>query len=74
MRSSSSCVTRLATIAQPTLVATGGGNDFFESAADAVATSVPNAKRLMLAGQGHVVDPKTMASVLQRFFGEDATD
>ena len=60
---------RLATIVQPTLVATGGGADFFESAADAIAASVPNAERQTLTGQGHVVDPKTMAPVLEHFFG-----
>ena len=62
---------RLATISQPTLVATGGGNDFFESAADAIAASLPNGQRLTLTGQGHVVDPKAMASELRRFFGAD---
>jgi alpha-beta hydrolase superfamily lysophospholipase len=62
---------RLATISQPTLVATGGGNDFFESAADAIAASLPNGERLTLTGQGHVVDPKAMASELRRFFGAD---
>jgi pimeloyl-ACP methyl ester carboxylesterase len=62
---------RLATISQPTLVATGGSNDFFESAADAIAASLPNSERLTLTGQGHVVDPKAMASELRRFFGAD---
>ena len=62
-------VTRLATIAQPTLVASGGGTGFFEAAADAVAASIPNAERVILAEQGHVVDPKTMAEQLRRFFG-----
>ena len=60
--------TRLATIAQPTLVATGGGNDYFEHAADAVAASLAHAERQVIAGQGHVVDPKVMAAVLTRFF------
>jgi pimeloyl-ACP methyl ester carboxylesterase len=59
---------RLATIRQPTLVATGGGTDLFEQAADAIATSVPRAERLTLEGQGHVVDPKALAPVLTRFF------
>jgi pimeloyl-ACP methyl ester carboxylesterase len=61
---------RLATIAQPTLVATGGGDDFFEQAADAIASSVPRAQRLTLAGQGHLVDPKALARVLEGFFGQ----
>lgn len=60
--------TRLATITQPTLVATGGSNDYFEQAAVAVAASLAHAKRQVIAGQGHVVDPKVMATVLTRFF------
>jgi pimeloyl-ACP methyl ester carboxylesterase len=61
---------RLATISQPTLVASGGTADFFEAAGDAIAAAVPNAERLVFEGQGHVVDPKAMASALERFFGE----
>jgi pimeloyl-ACP methyl ester carboxylesterase len=61
---------RLARITQPTLVATGGGDPLFEHAADAIAASVPNAERLTMQGQGHVVDPKAMASELRRFFGQ----
>jgi pimeloyl-ACP methyl ester carboxylesterase len=61
---------RLATITRPTLVATGGGEDFFEQAADAIAASIPHAERLTIAGQSHVADPKVVASVLERFFGE----
>lgn len=69
---------RLATIAQHVLVATGEPTDthrsgepsdhFFASAADAVAASIPNASRITLPGQGHVVDPDVMAPVLDRFF------
>jgi pimeloyl-ACP methyl ester carboxylesterase len=59
---------RLTTLEQPTLVATGGESGFFTAAADAVAASLPNAERVTLAGQGHVVDPKTMAAELRRFF------
>jgi pimeloyl-ACP methyl ester carboxylesterase len=62
---------RLATIDQPTLVATGGGNALFESAADAIAASIPNSERLTLEAQGHVVDSRAMAAQLRRFFGED---
>jgi pimeloyl-ACP methyl ester carboxylesterase len=62
---------RLATIAQPTLVATGGrGGDLFESAADAITASIPRAERRTVEGQGHVVDPKALAPVLVRFFGD----
>lgn len=59
---------RLRDVAQRALVATGGHLDFYELAADAVAASLPNAERVTLDGQGHVVDPTTMARVLQRFF------
>jgi pimeloyl-ACP methyl ester carboxylesterase len=59
---------RLAAITRPTLVATGGGADWFEQAADAIAASIPRAERVTLAGQSHVVDPKALAPVLQRFF------
>jgi pimeloyl-ACP methyl ester carboxylesterase len=60
---------RLARITQPTLVATGGGDDFFERAADAIAVSIPQAERRIVEGQGHVVDPNVFAPVLERFFG-----
>ena len=69
---------RLAKITRPTLVATGGaspesfvagGGDFFARAADAIATAIPRAERLTLAGQAHMVDPKALAPVLERFFG-----
>ena len=59
---------RFARITQPALVATGGRDDFFERAADAIAASVPRAERRTLAGQGHVVDPAVLALVLERFF------
>ena len=60
-------VKRLATIAQPVLVLTGGGDDFFERAADAVATALPRAERRVLAGEQHVADPKAVAPVLADF-------
>jgi pimeloyl-ACP methyl ester carboxylesterase len=68
---------RLARIVRPTLVATGGaspdsfvggGGDLFGKAADAIAASIPRAERHTLPGQGHVVDPKALAPVLERFF------
>jgi pimeloyl-ACP methyl ester carboxylesterase len=61
---------RLAQITQPTLVATGGGNDLFEAAADAIAVTIPNAERRVLRGQGHVVDANAMAAELERFLCE----
>jgi pimeloyl-ACP methyl ester carboxylesterase len=70
---------RLARITQPALVATGGaspdsfvggGGDFFDRAADAIAASIPRAERQVIAGQTHMVDPKVLAPVLERFFGQ----
>jgi pimeloyl-ACP methyl ester carboxylesterase len=61
---------RLATITRPTLVATGGGDDFFEQAADAIAQSIPQAECRTIEGQTHVADPKALARLLGRFFGE----
>jgi pimeloyl-ACP methyl ester carboxylesterase len=70
---------RLASITQPTLVATGegspdsfvgGGGDFFGKAADAIAASIPHAIRQTIEGQTHQVDPKALAPVLERFFSE----
>jgi hypothetical protein len=69
---------RLATIAQPTLVAIGVGPQdpaaarwvkALDPAADAIAESVPRAERRVIEGQGHVADPKTVAAVLEAFFG-----
>jgi pimeloyl-ACP methyl ester carboxylesterase len=59
---------RLATITQPTLVATGGEGDFYELAADAITASIPRAERHTFGGQGHVANPKAVAPVLERFF------
>jgi pimeloyl-ACP methyl ester carboxylesterase len=68
---------RLARITRPTLVATGGTlhphmagveAGFFDQAADAIAASIPNAERRILEGQTHMVDPKVIAPVLERFF------
>jgi pimeloyl-ACP methyl ester carboxylesterase len=60
-------VDRLATVSQPTLVLTGGGAEFFELAADAIAAAIPGAERTVLEGQGHVADPKAVATTLERF-------
>jgi hypothetical protein len=68
---------RLAGITRPTLVATGGaspdsflggGGAFFDRAADAIAASIPHAERRVTEGQTHMVDPKVLAPVLERFF------
>jgi pimeloyl-ACP methyl ester carboxylesterase len=59
---------RLARIQQPTLIATGGGLDAFERAADLMAESIPHGERRRLEGQSHVVDPEVLAPLLERFF------
>lgn len=51
---------RLRKVAQPTLVATGGGDPFFELAADAIAADIPNVERLTIEGQGHVAEPSAV--------------
>lgn len=72
-------VDRLATISQPAFVATGRTPEdttmsslppgFFDAAADAIVAALPNAERVVIEGQGHVVDPKALAPILERFFG-----
>jgi pimeloyl-ACP methyl ester carboxylesterase len=59
---------RLATIGQPALVLTGGGDAFFERAGDAIADALPHVERRVLTGQGHVADPQALAPVLGEFF------
>lgn len=68
---------RLATIGQPTLVATGGTVDphmdglqpgYFDAAADAITAALPNARRRVVEGQTHVADPRVLASTLEQFF------
>jgi alpha-beta hydrolase superfamily lysophospholipase len=69
---------RLATIAQPVLVATGGAHEpdaaewvrALGPAADAIAATIPRAQRLTIEGQGHVTDPKVVAPLLERFFAQ----
>jgi hypothetical protein len=70
---------RFARIARPTLVATGvAGREpgaarwvkALDPAAEAIAASIPHAERLTIEGQGHVVDPKELAAVLEAFFGD----
>jgi hypothetical protein len=66
----------LTQIAQPTLVATGGGHgpdsaawvQALDAAADATVARLPHGERRTLAGQGHVVDPQALAPVLTEFF------
>jgi hypothetical protein len=68
---------RFATITQPTLVATGvdarrpGAPAWvlaLDEAADAIAATIPQARRQIMEGQSHVADPKAVALMLQWFF------
>jgi hypothetical protein len=45
-------------------------SDFFARAADAIAASIPRAECRTIEGQSHVADPKVVAPVLERFFGQ----
>jgi uncharacterized NAD-dependent epimerase/dehydratase family protein len=65
-------------------VATGGASadtpvggvrlDFFAPVADAIAAAIPNAEREVVEGQTHMVDPKALAPVLERFFSAPGAD
>jgi hypothetical protein len=59
---------RLATLRQPTLVATGDNAGPFEAAADLIAAAIARGQRLSLKGQPHMVDPAVLAPALERFF------
>lgn len=64
---------RLATITQPTLVATGaddpqGMGGFFGQAADAITACVPHAERRILDIREHMVNAKALAPALTGFF------
>jgi pimeloyl-ACP methyl ester carboxylesterase len=61
---------RLARISAPTLVMAGGkGLDLMRRAADAVAATVPGAKREVLAGQSHDVSMPALAPAPETWFG-----
>ena len=60
----------LQTITQPVLVASGGTSDWFERACDAVAEALPNAERVVVGGQQHLVDPQALAPLLVTFFNQ----
>ncbi|WP_433254401.1 alpha/beta fold hydrolase [Streptosporangium sp. CA-135522] len=61
-------VERLASVAVPTLVVEGATTPWLSATAQAVAASVPGARRLTLAGQPHNVDPAAIAPALTEFF------
>jgi hypothetical protein len=67
---------RFGKITQPTLVTTGidarlpGAAAWvlaLDQAADAIAASIPHAKRQIMEDQSHVADPKAVAPMLERF-------
>ena len=58
-------------ITAPVLVANGDASfPFMPAAAEAVATALPNAKRKVLAGQGHGPAPEALAPVIAAFLRE----
>jgi pimeloyl-ACP methyl ester carboxylesterase len=60
---------RLAGIATPTLVLTGGSSfPFMHAAAKAIAAAVPGGRHEVLEGQEHNVAPDVMAAALRQFF------
>ena len=70
-------VQRLALVRQPVLLTTAVGVDpqmaglpvdFFGEAADAAADALPDARRVTLAVEGHVADPRALGRILSEFF------
>jgi pimeloyl-ACP methyl ester carboxylesterase len=58
---------RLATVKAPTLVVDGGQTPWLTTAAEAVATALPDAQRRTLEGQPHNVDAAALAPVVADF-------
>ena len=60
---------RAASVTVPTLVLDGGASfEWIGNTAEALARTIPNAKRLTLEGQTHDVSPQVLAPVLVEFF------
>ena len=59
---------RLAKVTTPTLVIDGGTTPWLSHTADAVADTLPNARRYTIAGQPHNVADEAMAPVLIEYF------
>jgi pimeloyl-ACP methyl ester carboxylesterase len=60
---------RAASVTVPTLVIDGGASfEWIGNTAEALARTIPNAKRLTLEGQTHDVSPQVLAPVLAEFF------
>jgi hypothetical protein len=66
---------RAAAVTAQTLIMDGGETlkmmPFMHATAEALATSIPNARLQTLAGQRHDADVKVLASALKSFFRED---
>lgn len=70
-------VERFARLDRPTLILTGDDRPdgapvwvrALDPAADLLAATIPGAERRILAGQGHVADPRIVARTLEQFFG-----
>lgn len=61
---------RIAKATAPTLVIDGGTMPWLSHSADAVADTLPNARRYTIAGQPHNVADEAMAPVLVEYFQE----
>jgi len=59
---------RIATVTVPTVVIDGGTTPWLTAAAEAVAATLPGARRHTLDGQPHNVDPAAIAPALTAFF------
>jgi pimeloyl-ACP methyl ester carboxylesterase len=62
---------RLSWVTTPTLVLDGGTTPLLTDAADALAATLPNARRQTITGQGPDIDTEALAAVLLDFFGTD---
>jgi pimeloyl-ACP methyl ester carboxylesterase len=61
---------RIASVSVPTLVIDGGLTPWLHNSAEAVARTLPNARRAALEGQPHNVTPEAIAPVLIEYFSE----
>jgi pimeloyl-ACP methyl ester carboxylesterase len=61
---------RIASVSAPTLVIDGGVTPWLHNTAEAVARTLPNARRAALEGQPHNVAPEAITPLLIEYFGE----
>lgn len=65
---------RWSTVTQSTLVASGTkSQQWIQNAMHALAGALPNAERVELKGQTHIVKPKALAPILEAFFVPKST-